>query len=239
MSMYRRPLPRAKVNHTNSYKNEPIVENSFLYKLLNPPPTRFPVFTKQSVYQQENYLKLLKLHYKQLGLPFVDPHLPEMALYVPPKRNEEVELTYGDRVYLRLRVLKNGIIRVKITSAIADVYAKYYSNGVLPPFKIIYNAYKSHGFSNEFLDRITKNNEKRKKETARIDKVFSKIFDKEPIKKVKKVKKPIEEEIPEEIPEDVDLDEENNEEDNTMDMELVEDDEELVEDEEYVSEPET
>lgn len=239
MSMYRRPLPRAKVNHTNSYKNEPIVENSFLYKLLNPPPTRFPVFTKQSVYQQENYLKLLKLHYKQLGLPFVDPHLPEMALYVPPKRNEEVELTYGDRVYLRLRVLKNGIIRVKITSAIADVYAKYYSNGVLPPFKIIYNAYKSHGFSNEFLDRITKNNEKRKKETARIDKVFSKIFDKEPIKKVKKAKKPIDEEIPEEIPEDVDLDEENNEEDNTMDIEPCDDDEELVEDEEYVSEPET
>ena len=237
MSMYRRPLPRAKVNHTNSHKNEPIVENSFLYKLLNPQPTRFPVFTKHPVYQQENYLKLLKLHYKQLGLPFVDPQLPEAALYVPPKRNEEVELTYGDRVYLRLRVLKNGIVRVKITSAIADVYAKYYSNGVLPPFKIIYNAYKSHGFSKEFLDRITKNNEKRKKETARIDKVFSKIFDKEPIKKVKKVKKPIDEEIPE----DVDLYEENHEEleeDNTMDVE-PDDDEEDVEEEEYVSDNET
>jgi len=207
-----------------------------LYKLLNPPPTQHPVKIKQPVYHQDEYLKLLESNYKSLGLPFVDPGLPVVVPKVSPEPPKEPELVYGDRVQVNLRVLKSGIVRIKVNSAIADVYSKYYKQGKRPPFKTILNAYKSHGFSKEYLERITKNNEKRKAFALKIEKVFAKIFDKEPVKKVKKKKK--EEEI-----EEVDVEDEDKppipdepEEEETLDVEP--DEEEDVEEEEYVSDGE-
>jgi len=181
-------------------------------------------------------LKLLESNYKSLGLPFVDPGLPVVVPKVSPEPPKEPELVYGDRVQVNLRVLKSGIVRIKVNSAIADVYSKYYKQGKRPPFKTILNAYKSHGFSKEYLERITKNNEKRKALALKIEKVFAKIFDKEPVKKVKKKKK--EEEI-----EEVDVEDEDKppipdepEEEETLDVEP--DEEEDVEEEEYVSDGE-
>jgi len=203
---------------------------------LNPPPTQHPVKIKQPVYHQDEYLKLLESNYKSLGLPFVDPGLPVVVPKVSPEPPKEPELVYGDRVQVNLRVLKSGIVRIKVNSAIADVYSKYYKQGKRPPFKTILNAYKSHGFSKEYLERITKNNEKRKAFALKIEKVFAKIFDKEPVKKVKKKKK--EEEI-----EEVDVEDEDKppipdepEEEETLDVEP--DEEEDVEEEEYVSDGE-
>jgi len=203
---------------------------------LNPPPTQHPVKIKQPVYHQDEYLKLLESNYKSLGLPFVDPGLPVVVPKVSPEPPKEPELVYGDRVQVNLRVLKSGIVRIKVNSAIADVYNKYYKQGQRPPFKTILNAYKSHGFSKEYLERITKNNEKRKALALKIEKVFAKIFDKEPVKKVKKKKK--EEEI-----EEMDVEDEDKppipdepEEEETLDVEP--DEEEDVEEEEYVSDGE-
>jgi hypothetical protein len=203
---------------------------------LNPPPTQHPVKIKQPVYHQDEYLKLLESNYKSLGLPFVDPGLPVVVPKVSPEPPKEPELVYGDRVQVNLRVLKSGIVRIKVNSAIADVYSKYYKQGKRPPFKTILNAYKSHGFSKEYLERITKNNEKRKALALKIEKVFAKIFDKEPVKKVKKKKK--EEEI-----EEMDVEDEDKppipdepEEEETLDVEP--DEEEDVEEEEYVSDGE-
>jgi len=204
---------------------------------LNPPPTQHPVKIKQPVYHQDDYLKLLESNYKSLGLPFVDPGLPVVVPIVSPEPVKEPELIYGDRVQVNLRVLKSGIVRIKVNSAIADVYNKYYKQGQRPPFKTILNAYKSHGFSKGFLERITKNNDKRKALGLKIDKVFAKIFDKEPVKKVKKKKK--EEEI-----EEVDVEDEDKppipdepEEEETLDVEPDEEEED-VEEEEYVSDGE-
>jgi hypothetical protein len=234
MSMYKRPSQRVRCNYEYSHKVPP--EGSFLYKLLNPPPTQHTVKIKQPVYHQDEYLKLLESNYKSLGLPFVDPGLPVVVPKVSPEPPKEPELVYGDRVQVNLRVLKSGIVRIKINSAIADVYSKYYKQGKRPPFKTILNAYKSHGFSKEYLERITKNNEKRKAFALKIEKVFAKIFDKEPVKKVKKKKK--EEEI-----EEVDVEDEDKppipdepEEEETLDVEP--DEEEDVEEEEYVSDGE-
>jgi hypothetical protein len=234
MSMYKRPSQRVRCNYEYSHKVPP--EGSFLYKLLNPPPTQHTVKIKQPVYHQDEYLKLLESNYKSLGLPFVDPGLPVVVPKVSPEPPKEPELVYGDRVQVNLRVLKSGIVRIKINSAIADVYSKYYKQGKRPPFKTILNAYKSHGFSKEYLERITKNNEKRKAFALKIEKVFTKIFDKEPVKKVKKKKK--EEEI-----EEVDVEDEDKppipdepEEEETLDVEP--DEEEDVEEEEYVSDGE-
>lgn len=233
--MYKRPSRRVRCNYEYSHKVPP--EGSFLYKLLNPPPTQHPVKIKQPVYHQDDYLKLLESNYKSLGLSFVDLGLPVVVPKVLSEAVKEPELVYGDRVQVNLRVLKSGVVRIKVNSAIADVYNKYYKQGQRPPFKTILNAYKSHGFSKGFLERITKNNDKRKALGLKIDKVFAKIFDKEPVKKVKKKKK--EEEI-----EEVDVEDEDKppipdepEEEETLDVEPDEEEED-VEEEEYVSDGE-
>tara|TARA_R100000541_G_scaffold12774_1_gene21278 strand:+ start:1207 stop:1809 length:603 start_codon:yes stop_codon:yes gene_type:complete len=199
---------------------------------------------KDPVYHRDDYLKLLEENYKKMGLPYVEPQLPIVQPRVYPEPRKEPELTFGDRVQVNIRVLKNGIVRVKINSAIAELYAKYYKHAKRPPFKMVLQAYKSHGFSKEFLQRIEKNNEKRKREALRIEKIFTKIFDKEPTKKVKKIKK--KEEPEPELNEDVvePIEDEDQppksdepEEEETLDVEPDEEDEEEVE-EEYVSDGE-
>ena len=243
MSMYKRPSQRVK---NDSYEHRPAPVGSFLHKLMNPSPIEYPVKVLQPIYQQDLYMRLFKENQKFWGITYVDPELPILSPTVYPEPRKEPELTYGDRVQVVLRVLKNGIVRVKVNGAIADMYAKYYGPGVnhdkVPPFKAILQAYKAHGFSKEYLDRITKNNDKRKSIQIRIDKVFTKIFDKEPVKKVKKEKKKKVEEITEDIIELVEPEEDKppdpdvQEEDETLDVEPDEDEEE--EEEEYVSDGE-
>jgi hypothetical protein len=190
---------------------------------------------KGPVYHQDDYLKLLEANYKKMGLPYVDPQLPIIQPRVYPEPPKEPELTFGDRIQVNLRVLKSGIVRVKINSAIAELYAKYYRHAKRPPFKMVLQAYKSHGFSKEYLQRIEKNNEKRKDLYIRIEKVFTKIFDKEPMKKVKKKKK--EEEIVEPVEdEDIPSKSDEPEEEETLDVEPDEDEDEV--EEEYISDGE-
>ena len=241
--MYKRPSRRLKID---GYEHRPAPVGSFLHKLMNPSPIQYPVHIKRPIYQQDLYLRLFKENQKVMGITYVDPQLPILPPTVYPEPRKEPELTYGDSVQVVLRVLKNGIVRVKVNGAIADMYAKYYGPGVdhskVAPFKAVLQAYKAHGFSKEFLNRITKNNEKRKYMQLRIDKVFTKIFDKEPVKKVKKEKKKVVEEITEDIIEVVEPEEDKphepdvQEEDETLDVEPDEDEEE--EEEEYVSDGE-
>jgi hypothetical protein len=127
-----------------------------------------------------------------------------------------------------------------VNAAIADVYDKYYRHGKKPSFKTILQAYKSHGFSKEFLEKIKMKNEKQKLFATKVEKILEKIFDKEPVKKPKREKKkPVEEEEEEQLPE-VEEEEEDDvpEDEGGLDVE-PEVDEEVVEEEEYFSEPET
>ena len=231
MSMYKRPSQRVKV-HTSHVRGS-IPDDTFIGRITKSKPTIQYKFVKGPVYHQDDYLKLLEANYKKMGLPYVDPQLPIIQPKVYPEPRKEPELTFGDRIQVNLRVLKNGIVRVKINSAIAELYAKYYKHAKRPPFKMVLQAYKSHGFSKEFLQRIEKNNEKRKDLYIRIGKVFTKIFDKEPMKKVKKAKKK-EEEIVESVEdEDQPPKSDEPEEEETLDVEPDEDEEEEVE-EEYI-----
>ena len=75
MSMYKRPSQRVKIDH-DGQRHAPAREGSFLYNLLNPPPTKFPMKIKQPVYHQDDYLKLLKSSNERMGLKYVDPGLP-------------------------------------------------------------------------------------------------------------------------------------------------------------------
>lgn len=241
MSMYKRPSQRVKV-HTSHIRGS-IPDDTFIGRITKRNPVIQFKFVKEPVYHQDDYLKLLEANYKKMGLPYVDPQLPIVQPKVYPEPPKEPELTFGDRVQVNLRVLKSGIVRVKINSAIAELYDKYYKHAKRPPFKMVLQAYKSHGFSNEFLQRIDKNNEKRTREAPRIEKIFTKIFDKEPIKKVKKTKKKEEEpEIIEDVVEPIEDEDQppksdEPEEEETLDVEPDEEDEEEVE-EEYVSDGE-
>ena len=235
--MFKRPSKRVKPTEHQG----PVVipEGSFLQKIVNPCTTNFYEPVKRPVYHQESYLKSLKKNYEDHGLPFKDPELPE---YVPPEKvqpPQEPVLVYGDRVQVTLRVLKSGVVRVKINGAIADMYNHYHRQGKKPPFKVVLQAYKSHGFSKEFLEKLKIKNEKQKQFALKFEKMFEKLFEKEPVKKLKKEKKKEEEPEEENLPEEDEEEEEDDipEDEGELDVEPTEE-EEVVEEEEYFSEPE-
>jgi hypothetical protein len=202
--------------------------------------TEYVPIPKRPVYHQDAYLKMLEKNYKDMGVPYVDPGLPISVPIVKPPKKEEPELDVPDRVYLKLRVLKNGVVRIKLNSAIWDLHNKYYKDAKRPPFKSVLQAYKAHGFSKEYLEKLKINEEKHKRHAIHIDKVFTKIFDKEPTKKPKKEKKKPKE-VEEETFEIKEADEDDDivpqsgdpEEEETLDVEPDEDEEPDPE-EEYV-----
>jgi len=185
------------------------------------------------VYKEADYLKALEKNHKSLGIPYVVPVLPVLTPYVPPEKPCEPILEYGDHVGVRLVVLKNGIVRVKVSTDIALMYEKYYRRNVQAPIKVILHAYKSHGFSPQFLEKIKKSHERKMEFAKKVPSIVQKIFDKEPVKKperVKKKKKEEEDEPPESM-EDV--------EDETLDVEPDEEEEEEIVEEEILSDDDT
>ena len=235
MSMYRRPLPRVRNDSVNP-KPVKFTEGSFLHGIVNPSRTDVYKFAPGPVYEKEAYLIALEKHYKKCGIPFKDPQLPDSVKIVRPEPIKEPELGFIDQVYLKMRILKSGIVRIKLDASIATLHEKYYKKALRPPMKSILSAYKSMGFSPQFLEKIKKRFEWNVKEQKRIDKVIDKIFNKEPVKKVKKKKKE-EEEIVEDPPEEDDEKDDAPEEDEGLDVEpdADEDIEEPVDEDEYLS----
>ena len=231
MNMFRPPSKRVRC--PPPMKGDKPEEGTFLYDIITQKPTTHFTFHKRPVYQQDIYLKALKENNKRLGIPYVEPQLPQATPYQVPQRAKEPELTYGDRVQVNLRVLKNGVVRVKVNCAIAMMYDKYYRRCVQPPFKAILQAYKSHGFSPEFLEKIKKSHERKLAFAKKLPTIYEKIFDKEPVKKIKKKKvEDVEEGIDDEPEAEVE-EEEIPAEEGELDVEP--DEEEVIEEEEYVS----
>ena len=227
MSMYKRPSQRVKIDH-DGQRHAPAREGSFLYKLLNPPPTKFPVKVKQPVYHQDDYLKLLKASDERMGLKYVDPGLPIVTPIVTPDPPQEPDLPYSDHIRVTLKILKSGIVRVKVYPSIAILNEKYWSKCVVAPLKPVIQAFKAYGFSDEFIKNVEKSQKKADLFKQKVDGILTKIFDKEPVKKVKKKKK--QEEI---IEDDVPPVTDEPEEEETLDVEPDED--EVEEEEEYIS----
>ena len=196
-------------------------------------------FKKGPIYRKEEYLRLLEKNHKKLGIPYVVPDLPEPTPYVPPEKSVEPRLEYGDQVYVTLRVLKSGIVRVKLNCAIATMYEKYYRRAVQPPFKTVLQAYKSHGFSPQFLEKIKKSHERKMVYAKKIPAILAKIFDKEAVKKVKKEKEKQREDEEGVPPLDEDEDDDDTPPAEECELDVEPDDEEDVEEEEYVSDNET
>jgi hypothetical protein len=233
MSLYKRRPPRVKPPpSTRPY--EPIPEGHFLYSIVNPQPTKYYVFEKLDVHKRQDYFKMLEKNNMEMGIPYVEPVLREYVPVVTPPPPVEPYLEFSDQVKVNIRVLKNGVVRVKINSAIATMFEKYKR----PTLKIILQAYKAQGFSQEFLDRIKKRHQKRLEFSKKVPGIIDGIFNKEPVKKVKKVKKKPEPEV------DLEIEEEEQEieedvippEDGEMDVEVEINEEE--QEEEYISDVE-
>ena len=239
MSFYKRPSSRVRSTPPDGVGK--INESSFLGQILKKTPTDYVPVPKRPVYHQDIYLKMLEKHYKDIGVPYVDPGLPVFVPIVKRPKQEEPELDVPDRVYLKLRVLKNGVVRIKLNCAMWDLHNKYCKDVKRPPFKTILQAYKAHGFSKEYLENLKRKQEKHARLCVHIEKLFTKLFDKETVKKPKKEKKkkePVEEVIVI-VPDEDEDDDDVAPEDGGMDIEL-DVDEEVVDDaeEEYVSDTE-
>ena len=231
MSMYKRPLPRAR-NTQRTHHPVKITEGTLLHRILNPSPPKIYKFEKDPIYQKESYLTAIKKHYKECGIPFKDPQLPDYVRRIRPEPTKEPELGFGDQVYMKMRILKSGIVRIKLDASIATLYEKYYRKALRPPMTSIIQAYKSMGFSEMFLEKIKKKFALKVKEQKRVGGVIDKIFNKEPVKKVKKKKEEVKvdvEKIEEEKIEEDDEEDDIPGEDDGLDVEP--DPEEEVEEE--------
>jgi hypothetical protein len=190
---------------------------------------------------QERYLKALEKNNKDMGIPFVDPKLSNVTPPIARKKNEEPHVPFLDRVYVNLKILKSGIVRVKVVPHFLMLYENYYKQGMRPSLKQIIQAHKVMGFSDSFITKIKKSEERRLAFAKKVPRILEKIFDREPVKKVKRKEKenekPVVDDLPTEEPEVEPDPEENNasNEDCTMDVEPDQEDEEVVEDE-YFSE---
>ena len=175
--MYKRPQSRPRVVHT-SRESHKIPEGSFLHGMLNPHPTKFYKYVPAPVYKEEDYLKTLKKNNEEMGIPYKDPQLPKYEIVVKPEPKKEPELTFCDRIYVKMKILKSGIVRIKLDASIAILHNKYYSKAKRPPMKSIIQAYKSMGFSSEFLEKIKKGFARNDKMQKRVEKLIDKLFNK-------------------------------------------------------------
>jgi hypothetical protein len=238
--MFRRPSQRVKCPPAqNVGKPKP---GTFLYNLMTPGEVECFTFKKGPIYKKEDYMRLLEKNHEKLGIPYVKPDLPEPVPYVPPEKPNEPRLEFGDQVYVTLRILKSGIVRVKVSCAIAMMYEKYYRHGVQPPFKTVLQAYKSHGFSPQFLEKIKKSHERKMAYAKKVPGILEKIFEKEAIKKAKKERekeREKEKEDEEGVPPLDDVEEDDTPPIEECELDVEPDEEEDVEEEEYVSDNET
>jgi hypothetical protein len=212
---------------------------------MNPDPPVFYEFKKAPIYKVDGYLKMLKKNNEELGIPYKEPHLPAATPYQMPEKSNEPYIEYPDRVHVTLRVLKSGIVRIKINTGIAILYEKYYKRAKFPSIKELIQVYKSYGFSDDFLKKMKKSHEKKLTYAKKVGAILDKIFDTKKPKKVKKVEKNKVELDPDEEIIDTDPihDEEEEEEDIIPEeegqMDVEPDEEDVPDEEEYISEPET
>jgi len=203
--MFKKPSQHVKCPPVrNVGKPQP---GTFIYDMMTPREVDTFTFVKGPVYKQDDYFKLLENNHKKMGIPYVKPKLLESTPHVPPLESNEPRLEFPDQVYVTLRVLKSGIVRVRVNC----------------------------GFSHEFLEKIKKSNEKKQLFAKKVPEIFTKIFEREATKKAKKEKeKEKEEEVPplddvedDDIPpiEECELDVEPDEEEGVDEEEYVSDNE--------------
>jgi hypothetical protein len=164
-------------------------------------PTRPQKQEKFAIQASNVYARLLEKNYEHYGVPF---KLPDIIELQPPKRRavqDEPEIDFVDKVYLKLIILKSGKVRVKLIPHFLELWNNYYSKGKKPPIKLVIAAYKAIGFSNQFLQKINTNQKKRIEFAKKIEKIIEKIFDKSTTTKRKPAKPKVKEKVEEKVEE--------------------------------------
>ena len=229
-----------KSNRVNKPIREQILPGSFVYDIINGKKCSEREKKPFYVQNKKDYLESLEKNCKKLGVPFKKPNVEEIP--IPEKINLHVEdhIKYLDKVIVKLNVLKNGKVRVKIFPEMVQLNEMYYSKAKQPPIKILSSTLKKVGYSKEFIDSMNDKYKKRHKLVELKWKKLEKFFDAPSVssrnrKKKKEKETEKEKEKEEEIQEDNDEEEEeNDEEDEGLDIEQDEEEEEVVEDD-YIS----
>ena len=189
--MLKRPTKR--VHPSPCVNPGPPIPGTFLHSIANPsreiqrPPQR-GAFAFQNC---ELYKKLLKRNYESLNVPYKEPDVLELTSKSTNETTTECHIDYLDKVYVRLNVLKSGIVRVKLVTNFSSFWKTYYSKGKSPPFKTMLAACKAVGYSEAFMNKMIENRKKRQIFAKKLEKIIDKIFDKGNTTKKKKVVKKV------------------------------------------------
>ena len=229
-----------KVNRVNKPIREQFLPGSLVYDIVNakykPKPERQPFY----VQNKKDYLESLEKNCKKLGVPFKKPYVEQIP--TPEKINvyKENHIEYLDTISVKLNVLKNGKVRVKLLHEMTHLNEMYYSKSKPPPIKILSSTLKKIGYSKEFIDSMNDKYKKRQKLIEVKWKKLEQFFDtpsSSSMNRKKKKERAIEKEKEiENMKEDEDILPKSNEdeEDDGLDIEQDEDEDENVE-EEYIS----
>ena len=228
-----------KVNHVIKPLQKQLLPGSLVYDIVNakykPEPDRQPFY----VQNKKDYLESLERNCKEMGIPFKKPYVEQIP--TPEKINvyKESHIEYLDTISVKLNVLKNGKVRVKLLHEMTHLNEMYYSKSKQPPIKILSSTLKKIGYSKEFIDSMNDKYKKRQKLIEVKWKKLEKMFDApsaSSLNRKKKKERALEKEKETEVKEDEDILPKSNEdeEDDGLDIEQDEDEDENVE-EEYIS----
>ena len=241
-----------KVNRVNKPIREQILPGSFVYDIVNakhkPKPERQPFY----VQNKKDYLESLERNCKKLGVPFKKPYAEQIPTPEKIKKYKESHIEHLDTIYMKLNVLKNGKVRVKLLHEMAHLNEIYYSKAKQPPIKILSSTLKKIGYSTEFIDSMHDKYKKRHKLIEVKWKKLEQFFDapssssmnrkKKKERAIEKEKERViekEKEMEVEEYEDEDLEEEKKDDDEPEEDEAIivdeEGDEEEVVEDDYVS----
>jgi hypothetical protein len=104
-------------------------------------------------------------------------------LYTPPPPFEVEKMSKPHvpsdplTVFTQMKVLKNGLIRVKITVPMEPVH-EYAKKGKVAPLDVRIKAAKNFGYDEDTLTKIIQNNDTKKTKNAKLDEFIDGIFGK-------------------------------------------------------------
>jgi len=239
------PLLKNNTSNTNYSGYSKLLPGTFLHEILygkKGDDTQIEQSKPFYVQNHKDYLKDLEKNYKYYGVPFKKPNVDEIPDYDSNIKPFETHVDFLDHVPVKLNVLKNGKVKVKLLYQMANLNDKYYYNAKPPPIKIILSTLKSLGYSTDFINTVSEKNKKRQKLIQLKWKKLEKYFDapsvssrsrKKGAKKKEKEKEKEKENDEEET--FVEEEEENDEPEEDEGMDIEQDEEEDVVEDEYIS----
>ena len=176
-----RPIPRPRKQCEYS---DQIPER--VYKLLNTPmcpyiaPEFSPIINIDGYIRGMGYTGEKEALCRKMYTPEPDEVVIKEVKFVPVSSDPLY-------VYVNMNVLKNGLVRVKITVPMEPVY-EYQRKGKMAPLDVRIRAAKAVGYPDSVLTRMIKNHDEIKSKQAKLDEFIDLIFGKSINAKVSKPK---------------------------------------------------